>query len=284
MQGGYHGQYDYLIGGELSRLGLPNRVDDDLVEGDFNDLRGCRELLEQHADSLCAVIVEPMMTIPGAVHQRDNFISELRVAALEHDVPFILDEVVTGLRFGLSGATGHYRVSPPPDMVVMGKMLGGGLPVAAVLGRADLLDAKVSASNTHAQNDACMAASLAMISQLNVEHYRRLHAQGERLRDGLRQLAKDLSIPLAVTGDGPCAGLHFTSEEVVDYASARRGDQRRWRLMCLGMARAGFSLSSRTFGVTMPFTDADVEDCLVAFDHTLRAIGTTSEHDRYLEA
>lgn len=272
MRGGYHGQYDYLVGGQSSRLGLPDAVGNDVIEVPFNDIDACREAIAEAAATLAAVFVEPMMTIPGAVHQQHDFLSQLRAAALDHDVLFVVDEVLTGLRFDRRGAAHHYRLAPAPDLIVMGKMLGGGLPVAAVLGSADVLETRISASNTHAHNDACMAAALAMLAQLTDADFSRLRAQGKRLRAGLRATAMRLSTPLVVTGDGPCVGLHFTDEAVVDFDSACRGDQELWRLMCLGMARSGFAISSRTFGPILPFTDANIDECLDAFEDTLSAI------------
>jgi glutamate-1-semialdehyde 2,1-aminomutase len=276
MEGGYHGQYDYLVGGDSPSLGLPEHVSQDVISVPFNDIEACKEALSGNADSLAAVFVEPLMTIPGAIHQRDDFLDQLRTAALDAGVPFVLDEVITGMRFGRGGASRHYKFTVPPDLVVMGKMLGGGLPVAAVVGSAEILEAKVSASNTHAQNEVCLSAALAMIDQVADADFMRLHAQGERLRAGLRSIGGQLSIPIAVTGDGPCVGLHFTNEDVVDYATAKQADQRMWRIMCTGMALAGFSLSSRTFGPILPFVDEDIDATLKAFQRTLTAMDEAS--------
>jgi glutamate-1-semialdehyde 2,1-aminomutase len=96
------------------------------------------------------------------------------------------------------------------------------------------------------------------------------------MRSGLREIAQALTTPVSITGDGPCAGIHFTAAEVTDYATARSADQRKWRMMCAGMALAGFSLSSRTFGPILPFTDADIEITLEAFRETLTAIDNAS--------
>jgi glutamate-1-semialdehyde 2,1-aminomutase len=277
MEGGYHGQYDYLVGGQMPRAGLPASAARGVITVPFNDIERCQAQLRRYAGRLCAVIVEPMMTIPGAVQQRDGFLQELRRAAARAGVPFILDEVITGFRFAVGGASDYYAITPPPDMTVLGKMLGGGLPVAAVAGRAAILEQTISVSNTHAQNDVCIAAALAALEQVDRDSYSRVCDLGRRMRSGLEAVAMRTRTALQVTGDGPCCGLHFAQEEVCDYRSAGRANQGLWRLMCLGMANQGFSMSSRTFGPIVPFTESDVDRCLGAFEETIAAIDTAAE-------
>ncbi len=276
-EGGYHGQYDYLVGGEMPRKGLPSAVAQAVAEVPFNDADAAISELRRLADRLCAVIVEPMMTIPGAVEQRFDFLQSIRTEAADLGVPFILDEVITGFRFAAGGAAEYYGIDPPPDIAVLGKMLGGGLPVAAIAGRAQIVEQVVSMSNTHAQNPVCIAAGLASLRQLDSDSYARVCALGLRLRDGLSEIAADLPIDLQVTGDGPCCGLHFTREQVLDHATASRADRRLWRLMCVGMANEGYCLSSRTFGPIDPYSEEDVDACLAAFARTLANVAAATD-------
>lgn len=282
--GGFHGQNDYLLQGGSSLLGLPAASGLDHVDIDYNDLISARQAFDKYAKKLAAVIVEPIMTIPGAVHQRNDFVQELRTLALEHQVPFILDEVIAGGRFSAGGASAYLGLTPPPDLTVLGKMLGGGLPVAAVVGSADLVEQPISASNTHAQNPVTLAAAVANLQLSTDAVFTRLREQGRAIRDGIRHAASGLALDVQVTGDGPCVGVHFTSLEVLNAKVAQEADQRLWRLMCLGVTNRGLGISSRTFGPIAPFTDSDVSLLIEVFADVLTAMDAAlldlSDHNR----
>ena len=271
MAGDYHGQHDALLGEQSSKAGTATGAQNNVITVPFNDLPAVRAALDAHQGTTAALISEPMMTIPGAVHQRDHFLHDLRAITREYGVLFILDEVITGCRFAVGGASDYYDFEPA-DLVVMGKMLGGGLPTAAVVGRAAILEQPISASNTHAQNPVTLAAAVAALELSTADEHRRVALMGERLRSGLRATAADLPIPVQITGDGPCAGIHFTSDEVVDFTSAERANNELWRLLCVGIANNGLGLTSRTFGPTMAWTDTDVDYALGVFSATLKNI------------
>lgn len=272
IDGGFHGQNDYLLQGGSSLLGLPTASATDHVDIQYNDLISARQAFSKHAKKLAAVIVEPMMTIPGAVHQRNEFVQELRTLALEHQVPFILDEVIAGGRFSAGGASAYLGLTPPPDLTVLGKMLGGGLPVAAVVGQADVVEQDISASNTHAQNPVTLAAAVANLDLATDDVFERIRHQGKAIREGIRAAAAPLSLDVQVTGDGPCCGVHFTSHEVLNARVAQEADQRLWRLMCLGVTNRGLGISSRTFGPIAPFTDDDVRLVVDVFAEVLQTM------------
>jgi glutamate-1-semialdehyde 2,1-aminomutase len=269
VSGGFHGQNEYLLQGESSLKGLPFAVTYDHVDIQYNDVMSAQRALEQYSKKLVAVIVEPIMTIPGAVHQRNQFVQELRSLALEYRVPFILDEVIAGGRFSAGGASAYLGLTPPPDLTVLGKMLGGGLPVAAVVGSAEYVEQPISASNTHAQNPVTLAAALANLELSTDEVFARVRQQGAAIRAGIRDIAADVSLDIQVTGDGPCCGVHFTSEDVVNARVASEADQRLWRLMCLGVTNGGLAISSRTFGPIAPYADDDVRLVIDVFRDVL---------------
>ncbi|BCW05949.1 aminotransferase class III-fold pyridoxal phosphate-dependent enzyme [Arthrobacter sp. NtRootA1] len=279
VAGGFHGQHDALLGEQSSKTGLSPTAHDNIVTVPYNDLSAVRDVLQSRHGSVAAVIAEPMMTIPGAIHQRDGYIQGLRDETRKHGVLLILDEVITGCRFAVGGATEYYGLSAAPDLIVMGKMLGGGLPVAVVAGRADIVEQPISASNTHAQNPVALAAAVATMKATTPAVFADAAAKGEKLRQRLREIAERLGFSLAVTGDGPCAGVHFSSEEIVDYASAERADHRLWRLMCLGLANQGLGLTSRTFGPTAAWTDEDLNTAIGGFEVTLSAMAKAHQLD-----
>jgi glutamate-1-semialdehyde 2,1-aminomutase len=272
VRGGFHGQNDHLLQGGSSLRGLPGGLAAWQINMPYNDIEQSVSLIKRHAGELAGVIVEPMMTIPGAVHQRNGYLQAVRSEALSNGVPFILDEIITGNRFSVGGAAELLHISPPPDLTVIGKMLGGGLPVAAVVGRADLVEQPISASNTHAQNPVALAASVANMKLSTPEVFSRVRVQGARLRDGLRKVASELRTPVQITGDGPCAGIHFIDRDVVDADVADQADQELWRLMCLGVTNGGLAITSRTFGPIAPYTNDNVEHVIKVFSETLHAI------------
>src|SRR4030095_20323 len=112
-------------------------------------------------------------------------------------------------------ATEYYGLSAAPDLIVMGKMLGGGLPVAVVTGRADIVEQPISASNTHAQNPVALAAAVATMKATTPAVFADAAAKGEKLRQRLREIAERLEFSLAVTGGGPRGGDHFSREGIV---------------------------------------------------------------------
>lgn len=271
MAGGFHGQHDALLGAQSSKAGTATAAQNNVITVPFNDLDAARSALAEHEGSVAALITEPMMTIPGAVHQRGQFLAGLREATALHDVVFVLDEVITGCRFAVGGASEFYDFVAP-DLTVMGKMLGGGLPTAAVVGRHDVIEQPISASNTHAQNPVTLAAAVAALRVTDAEGYARVAKMGDRLRSELREVADELATPVQVTGDGPCVGIHFVDEEVVDFATADRADHSLWQLLCLGIANRGLGLSSRTFGPTLAWTDSDLDFAVEGFTSALKAI------------
>lgn len=280
VAGGFHGQHDALLGEQSSKTGLAPTAHNNIITVPYNDLCAVGDVLQRNHGTVAAVIAEPMMTIPGAVHQRNGYLQGLRDETAKYGTLLILDEVITGCRFAVGGATEYYQLSAPPDLIVMGKMLGGGLPVAVVTGRADIVEQPISASNTHAQNPVALAAAVSAMQVTTPAVFADAAAKGERLRRNLRELANSQGISLTVTGDGPCAGVHFSSEEIMDYASAERADHRLWRLMCLGLANEGLGLTSRTFGPTAAWSDSDLNTAMAAFKTTLTAIGQAQQHDQ----
>lgn len=279
VAGGFHGQHDALLGEQSSKTGLSPTAQANVITVPYNNLPAVRDVLQASGGSVAAVIAEPMMTIPGAIHQRNGYLQGLRDETRKQGALLILDEVITGCRFAAGGATEYYQISAAPDLVVMGKMLGGGLPVAVVAGRADIVEQPISASNTHAQNPVALAAAVATMQITTPSVFADAAAKGEKLRQSLRGLASTHGIALAVTGDGPCVGVHFSSEDIMDYASAERADHRLWRLMCLGLANQGLGLTSRTFGPTAAWSDNDLNTAVAAFETTLGAMAKASQHD-----
>jgi glutamate-1-semialdehyde 2,1-aminomutase len=176
--------------------------------------------------------------------------------------------VITGFRFAMGGATERYRISPPPDLVAMAKMLGGGLPLGAVGGRRDVLAADVVAGNTHSINPVCVSAALAALGQLSPKVYERMCGLGQSLRESLRATFDELGLNIQVTGDATNVGIHLVAEEVRDAETARKADQGLFNLLRLGMLNRGMNWTTRGFGITAAFTESDVAETVANFRRT----------------
>ena len=232
-----------------SSAGLPRTLGDDVLVAPFNDIEATRAILAEHADALAAVIVEPLQrcTPPEA-----GFLEGLRAACDSLGIVLIFDEVVTGFRLAYGGAQEYYGVIP--DLVAYGKALGGGYPIGAFGGRADIMDLVredrlgepdyVWVASTLGGNPVSTAAALAALAVLRRPGcYEQLHELGRYLRDGMRRALDEQGQPAQVIGDGPLAQVVFSQFPVIDYRSTKRGDADKGRALMLALFRRGIFLN-----------------------------------------
>ncbi|HVB78074.1 MAG TPA: glutamate-1-semialdehyde 2,1-aminomutase [Candidatus Nitrosotalea sp.] len=198
FEGGYHGHSDSMLvraGSGLATFGTPDSagVPDAVARltlvAKYNDLQGAEDLLAAHPGAVAAVIVEPVAANVGVVPPAPGFLSGLRELTRREGALLVFDEVITGFRVSPGGATELYGVQP--DLVVLGKIIGGGLPVGAFGGRADLMDlvapqGPVYQAGTLSGHPLVMAAGQATLAQLDVSAYARLESLGTRLEAVLR--------------------------------------------------------------------------------------------------
>lgn len=267
--GAYHGVYDELMVGTRPSEGLTRETSDHVILATFNDTAGVARLIEDHADELAAVFVEPILCNAGNVEQRNGFLKFIRSETKRHNVLMVMDEVITGWRFAMGGASDYYGITPPPDLVALGKMLGGGLPLGAVAGRRDILSRAVVSGNTNSFNPATHAAAVATLEQLTPDTYSHMNRLAGDLRDGLRRLMARLGLAIHVSGDGTNAGLHLVAGDVCDAETARRSDPRLFNMLRLGMLNRGMNWTTKGFGISAAFGDEDVRHLLDAFDDML---------------
>lgn len=284
FEGAYHGGNDFgaisLFPERLVDFPTPNPTSAGVTRGicrevlvaPYNDLETTGRILQEHASELAAVIVEPLhrctTPLPG-------FLEGLRKLTRKHDILLIFDECVTGFRLAYGGAQEYYGVIP--DLAALGKALGGGYPIGAIVGRADILDLCNEADLGGAQyvwfastlggNPVTAAAALATLEELRQpDAYERLFALGATLRDGFRALLKEMGITAQVLGDGPLCALAFTDEKVIDYRTGFRADRERARAFALGLFRHGIFLNpmSTKLYVSLAHGDAEIDAILTA--------------------
>jgi glutamate-1-semialdehyde 2,1-aminomutase len=234
--GCYHGHVDSLLvaaGSGVATLGLPGSAGvtegtaADTIVVPYNDERAVGAVFAELGHQIAAVIVEPVAANMGLVAPRDGFLEGLRARCTTSGALFVLDEVITGFRLGASGAQGYYGITP--DLSLFGKVLGGGFPLAALGGRADVMDqlaplGPVYQAGTLSGNPVATAAGLAVLSLLDDAAYDALRAGAARLETALRDVFATHATLANVVRVETLTGLFFGVETVHDYADARSAD------------------------------------------------------------
>src|SRR5262245_22817809 len=264
--------------GEPTSAGLPTSAVADVLVAPFNDLAVTEAIVDAHRDELAGILVEPLHR---CTPPHPGFLEGLRRLASGTGSLLIFDETVTGFRLAYGGGQAYYGVMP--DVCTLGKALGGGYPIGAVTGRADVLDLVrenrlgeeryVWFASSLGGNPVSAAAALAALAELRKPGvYPRLFALGETLRSGLRAVLREEGVTAHVQGDGPLAAVVFTEGEVVDYRSAFRADRQRARAFLLGLFRRGIFLNpmSTKLYLSLAHTEREIETFLEAARATLR--------------
>jgi glutamate-1-semialdehyde 2,1-aminomutase len=275
FRGAYHGGHDYAM--LDATAGIPPAIAETVITAEFNDIAGLEEVFSTHGAEIAAVIVEPIQrNTPPA----PGFLQRIVDLCRANGAISIFDEIVTGFRIAWGGAQERYNVVP--DLATYGKIIGGGLPLAAVAGRSDLLDLAdphlngqderyVYFSGTLNGNPLAAAAGLATLEILDdPASYTALLHIGEALRTGIRELAEEQGIELIVTGEGPLVGIAFNTGEATDPDTFMKADKSKLKTLELGLLREGVftNLSARVY-LSLAHTDLDIEYALEAFRHAL---------------
>jgi glutamate-1-semialdehyde 2,1-aminomutase len=250
----------------------------EVLVGPFNDLATVAALVRRHRHELAAVIVEPVMVAAGVIPASEEFLQGLRAVTQDAGVLLILDEVVT-FRLAVGGAQQRYEVRP--DLTTFGKIIGGGLPIGAFGGRADIMQLfdlrrpdAVSHSGTFNGNAATMTAGRVALDLLTADEITRINGLGDRLRTGLQRAADDEAFPARVTGVGSLCHVHLTSDDVHDYRSASPGSRRGLSgPVHLALLNHGvFAAARGTFSVSTAMGPTDVESVVSAFHTVVRSL------------
>ncbi len=279
FEGGYHGSHEYVsvsVRPPLHKLdpsgptaipehpGQPPGVARDVVVLPYNDLAWCQRLLREHADELACVIMEPVASSFGYLPARPEFLKGIRDLTRELGIVLIFDEVQS-FRAAPGGAQELFGVVP--DMTCLGKIIGGGMPVGAFGGRADIMalfdpgkGPVLAHAGTFNANPMTMVAGEATLRQLTPEVYQRMDRLGGMLRQKLRAVFDELDVPAQVTGVASFFGIHFTREEIRDYRSVVRGDQEMRKRLFTGLLNEGVLLQASCAGaLTALTTEAEVD-------------------------
>ena len=249
--GCYHGHVDAFLvqaGSGAMTLGVPTSpgvaratAADTLIAA-YNDIESVDRLCRAHRNTVAAIIVEPIAGNMGVVPPAAGFLEGLRELCDRDGIVLIFDEVISGFRAAKGGAQAVYGVRP--DLTCLGKIIGGGLPVGAYGGRADLMarvapDGPVYQAGTLSGNPLAMTAGIWALSNLSAPLYRRLAALGSRLADGLRSAAGEAGVPLTVNVAGSVLTPFFNAGPVTGYASATASETGAYAAFFRGMLARG---------------------------------------------
>ncbi|MEE9264029.1 MAG: glutamate-1-semialdehyde 2,1-aminomutase [Vicinamibacteria bacterium] len=278
--GCYHGHGDsFLIKAGSGALtigvpdspGVPSGLAKDTLVARYNDPGSVAELFEEHRDRIAAVIVEPVAGNMGVIPPSSGFLAGLRHICDRYRSLLIFDEVITGFRLGRGGAQERFGVLP--DLTVLGKIVGGGLPAAAYGGKRELMEQLAPAgpvyqAGTLSGNPLAMSAGLAQLELLEEEKpWNRLEEISARLEGGLRDALGQLGLNLTINRVGSMMTLFFTEPQVKDFADATRSDTDRHAAFCLEMLQRGVYLAPSQFEalfISVAHTDQDVERTIEA--------------------
>jgi len=289
FEGGYHGMSDYGLmslapkrAGNFPQpipdsAGIPKSVRDEVLVAPFNDLETVASLIREHRAELAGIIVEPFQRL---VPPQPGFLEGLRKLTEENGLLLIFDEVVTGFRFAYGGAQEYCGVTP--DICTLGKAIGGGFPLAAIAGRADIMahfdrgavaeDAFMTQIGTLSGNPVAAAAGLKTLEILKRPGaYDQIFKTGRALMEGFAQVLKDTRLPARVVGAAPMFDVVFTDREVKDYRSAMGDDAMLKRCNALLRERGILKGENKCY-ISLAHTAEDVRFTLDAFASAIAAL------------
>jgi glutamate-1-semialdehyde 2,1-aminomutase len=294
FEGCYHGHSDSLLvkagSGALTfgvptSPGVPAALAEHTLTLPFNDAEAVKEIFEEVGDEIAAIIVEPVAGNMNLIAPVPGFLETLRNVCDEHGAVLIFDEVMTGFRVSLTGAQGLYGVTP--DLTCFGKVIGGGMPVGAFGGRADIMnhispDGPVYQAGTLSGNPVAMAAGLKTLELISApKFFENLTVKVKSLLLGLKAVAQSADIPMATAGVGGMFGLFFTEQEKVSsFAESAACDTERFNRFFHGMLDKGVYLAPSSFEagfVSAAHSENDIADTIDIASQVLMSLHDAPE-------
>lgn len=295
FEGNFHGQHDSVListlstGGEPHKLipsidsaGIPESLANHTLVLTFNDVDSTLSLIRKEAEDLGAVIIEPMSAFGlGCVPADPEFLKAVREITAENDIPLVFDEVVTNFRIARGGATEFFGVRP--DLVCLGKIIGGGFAIGGYGGREDIMDKMVTPktglwdlkeqifqSGCFSGNPISMTAGLAVLKELEKKGvYSHLKSMGDRLRNEISELGEQYGFDMLVTGLASILQIHFGIETIRNKRDAIRADKATAKEFHLGLRANGVMASPHPLFISTKHTKKDIEHVLEVIEKVL---------------
>ena len=281
FEGCYHGHADALLvkaGSGVTTLGIPGSagVPEEFAQFTlalpFNNTDAVEHAFSKYKHQIACVIVEPVVGNMGCVPGSGGYLAALRLITQREKAVLIFDEVMTGFRVAFGGAQELYGIRP--DLTTLGKIIGGGLAVAAFGGRGDVMElldprrrTNIPQGGTYNGNPLGMAAGLAAMTELTPDVYDDLNRKGERVCDQLAEVFASHDVAVQVNGAGSMFALHFTATPVTDYRTMAAANKKRTRELFLGLVNHGVLMAPRAMGaLSTPMEEDDIQRFIDAVD------------------
>ena len=289
FEGCYHGAHDHVLVkagsgattfGMPDSLGIPEETTRNTLVIPYNDVESFEQMVKREREQIAAVIMEPVVGNAGVILPKNGYLLRIRELTEENGIVLIFDEVITGFRLAFGGAQERYGVTP--DMVTLGKIMGGGFPLAAFGGKPEIMQmvapiGKVYQAGTFSGNPVSVAAGLATLETIRRDgdsFYYELELKRRMICDAVRDLAEDAHFPVQVNGIASMFQLFFADSEVYDYESAKKADKARFMVYHRKLLEKGVFVPPSQFEtcfVSSVHSKEDVEKTVEAVEESLRS-------------
>jgi len=297
FEGGFHGTHDYSLMSVGPRVpkafpaptadsaGIPHAISEEVLVAPFNDLAETEAIITAHHENLAAVIMEPFQRL---VVPDKAFLAGVREVTRRFGVPLIFDEIVTGFRFAYGGAQEYYGVVP--DIAALGKIIGGGFPLAAVVGSEEIMRHLAPAmeetgdfvqqAGTLNGNPVAAAAGLATLAELRKPGtYARLFETGRRVKTALQDAARAAGFPAQVAGEAPVFEIYFTDRPITDYRATLTADRALHAAFTRALLERGVVKAAQKIYVSLAHTEEDIQRTVQVFSAAFEAVASRNPND-----
>jgi glutamate-1-semialdehyde 2,1-aminomutase len=287
FEGCFHGSHDSVLVkagsgaatfGTPNSLGIPEETTQNTIVIPYNSIESMEAVMKQQGNEVAAVIVEPVLANVGLILPTEDYLSYLRKVTSKYGTVLIFDEIITGFRLALGGAQEYYGVKP--DMATLGKVLGGGFPLAAFGGKREIMEnispvGKVYQAGTFSGNPVSATAVytiLKMLSERKNEIYLKLEKNCAELANAIKDYVETYDMPAQVYNIASMYQIFFTKEEVLDYACAKHSDTKMFMAYFHELLRQGVFIPPSQFEtcfVSAAHSEEDLKQTMNAFDRAL---------------
>lgn len=295
FEGCFHGAHDCVLvkagsgavtNGSPDSLGIPQETTKNTIVLPFNNTEALEETIKREGQDIAAVIVEPVMGNVGLILPKKDYLTYLRKLTKKHGIVLIFDEIITGFRVALGGAQEYFKIKP--DMTTLGKILGGGFPIAAFGGKKEIMQqispvGKVYQAGTFSGNPVSVTAGLKTLEILNQNQnqiYPKLQKNCDELTKAITDLALNYHVDLQIHKFASMFQVFFSEQPIIDYESAKRSDTQKFKIAFQQLLKQGVFIPPSQFEtcfLSNAHEKEDVENTIKAFEESLKAVSAQKE-------